>query len=209
MTLKVAARGIVPPFIVMDMMRAANRRAAQGQDVLHLEVGQPSGGAPATALEAGRKAMLSEPLGYTEALGNEALRHRLARLYRDRYGVDVAPERVVLTIGSSGAFLLAFLSAFAAGDRVGVAAPSYPAYRNILFALGIEPVLLAVDADSHFQTDVALLRRHGAGLDGLIVASPSNPTGSMLEPESLRAVAATANNRATTRSTLPSRATQG
>lgn len=189
MTLKVAARGIVPPFIVMDMMRAANRRAAQGQDVLHLEVGQPSGGAPAAALEAGRKAMLSEPLGYTEALGNEALRHRLARLYRDRYGVDVAPERVVLTIGSSGAFLLAFLSAFAAGDRVGVAAPSYPAYRNILFALGIEPVLLAVDADSHFQTDVALLRRHGAGLDGLIVASPSNPTGSMLEPESLRAVA--------------------
>src|ERR1700761_7127042 len=124
MTLKVARRGLVPPFIVMDVMRAANARQITHGDVLHLEVGQPSTGAPRKAIEAATAAMMREPLGYTLALGIDSLRERIARHYSDDYGISVSPERVVVATGSSGAFLLAFLTAFEAGDRVGVAAPS-------------------------------------------------------------------------------------
>jgi len=189
MSLKIAQRGIVPPFIVMDVMRAAARRAQTHGDVLHLEVGQPSSGAPRAALEAAKAAMDREPLGYTLALGIDPLRERIARHYSDDYGISVSPERVVVTTGSSGAFLLAFLTAFAAGDRVGVAAPSYPAYRNILTALGVEPVLIPVGPASHFQTTLPVLQQAAKGLDGLILASPSNPTGSMLDKPALHAVA--------------------
>jgi aspartate/methionine/tyrosine aminotransferase len=189
MTLKIAKRGVVPPFIVMDVMRAAARRAETHGDVLHLEVGQPSSGAPKGAIEAAKKAMDREPLGYTLALGIDPLRDRIARHYSDDYGIKVSADRVVVTTGSSGAFLLAFLTAFEAGDRVGVAAPSYPAYRNILTALGVEPVLIPVGPESHFQTTLPVLREKARGLDGLILASPSNPTGSMLEKPALHAVA--------------------
>jgi len=189
MALKIAGRGIVPPFIVMDVMREANRRQKEGVDVLHLEVGQPSTGAPAGAVEVARKLLGQDPLGYALAMGNDALRERLALHYRESYGVSVPAERIIITTGSSGAFLLAFLTAFEAGDRVGVAAPSYPAYRNILAALGVEPVLLPVGPASHFQTDLAVLKQKGEGLDGLILASPSNPTGSMLGGNALHAVA--------------------
>ena len=189
MSLKIARRGVVPPFIVMDVMRAAAKRAETHGDVLHLEVGQPSSGAPRGAIEAAKRAMDREPLGYTLALGIDPLRERIARHYSEDYGIKVSPERVVVTTGSSGAFLLAFLTAFEAGDRVGVAAPSYPAYRNILTALGVEPVLIPVGPDSHFQTGMAVLEKKARGLDGLILASPSNPTGSMLEQPALHAVA--------------------
>jgi aspartate/methionine/tyrosine aminotransferase len=189
MSLKIARRGIVPPFIVMDVMRAAQARQVSHGDVLHLEVGQPSTGAPRAAIEAAKAAMDREPLGYTLALGIDPLRERIARHYREDYGISVSPERVVVTTGSSGAFLLAFLTAFEAGDRVGVAAPSYPAYRNILTALGVEPVLIPVGAASHYQTTLAVLRAHAKGLDGLILASPSNPTGSMLDQAALHQVA--------------------
>lgn len=189
MTLKIAKRGVVPPFIVMDVMRAAAKRAETHGDVLHLEVGQPSSGAPKGAIEAAKRAMDREPLGYTLALGIDPLRERIAKHYSDDYGIKVSPERVVVTTGSSGAFLLAFLTAFEAGDRVGVAAPSYPAYRNILTALGVEPVLIPVGPESHFQTTLAVLKEKARGLDGLILASPSNPTGSMLESPALQAVA--------------------
>jgi len=189
MTLKIARRGIVPPFIVMDVMRAASARQTSHGDVLHLEVGQPSTGAPRGAIEAAKRAMDRDPLGYTLALGIDPLRERIARHYKDDYGISVSPDRVVVTTGSSGAFLLAFLTAFEAGDRVGVAAPSYPAYRNILTALGVEPVLIPVGPDSHFQTTRTVLEEKARGLDGLIVASPSNPTGSMLEKPALHAVA--------------------
>ena len=189
MTLKIAKRGVVPPFIVMDVMRAAAKRAETHGDVLHLEVGQPSSGAPKGAIEAAKQAMDREPLGYTLALGIDPLRERIARHYSDDYGIKVSAERVVVTTGSSGAFLLAFLTAFEAGDRVGVAAPSYPAYRNILTALGVEPVLIPVGPESHFQTTLAVLEEKAKGLDGLILASPSNPTGSMLEQPALHAVA--------------------
>ena len=189
MTLKAARRGQIPPFIVMDVMQAAAEREAAGDDVLHLEVGQPSTPAPAGVIAAARRALTEDVLGYTLALGVPALRWRIARHYRDTYGAAVPEERVVVTPGSSGGFLLAFLAAFEAGDRVAMVAPGYPAYRNILTALGVEPVVLPAGPETRFQPTVDLLeayrRTGGAPLDGLIVASPSNPTGTMLAPAEL------------------------
>ncbi|CCQ72400.1 pyridoxal phosphate-dependent aminotransferase [Magnetospira sp. QH-2] len=180
MALKVASRATVPPFIVMDVMRAANAREMAGKDVLHLEVGQPGSGAPAAVREAARRALDEQRLGYTDALGLPALRQAIAKHYQDDYGQAVDAERVVVTTGSSGAFVLSFLSCFDAGDRVAQAAPGYPAYRNILSALGVEAVDIPVGPDSHFQPTPALLDQVD-NLDGLILASPGNPTGSMID----------------------------
>ncbi|HKW53322.1 MAG TPA: aminotransferase class I/II-fold pyridoxal phosphate-dependent enzyme [Stellaceae bacterium] len=188
MTLKIARRGLVPPFIAMDVLRAANERAAAGDDVLHLEVGQPSTPAPAAVLAAARAALDGETLGYTDALGLPALREAIAAHYRERYGVALDPSRVVVTTGSSGAFLLAFLAAFEPGDRVALAAPSYPAYRNILTALDLVPVELTAGPEHRYQAALDLLRAQGQGVDGLIVASPANPTGTMLAPDELAAI---------------------
>jgi aspartate/methionine/tyrosine aminotransferase len=184
MALKVARRGHIPPFIVMDVLRAANERAARGEDVLHLEVGQPATGAPSGAVAAAAAALHGQTLGYTESLGLPGLRERISRHYREAYGVDVPAARIVVTTGSSGGFVLAFLAAFDAGDRVALAAPGYPAYRNILQALGIEPVVLDAPLSDRFQPTVDLLERAGR-LDGLIVASPANPTGTMIAPQVL------------------------
>ena len=180
MAFKVAGRGAIAPFIVMDVMRAANERAAAGGDVIHLEVGQPSGQAPERVRAAAKAALDSHGIGYTDALGLPELRQRIAGHYRHAYGVAVAPEQVAVTTGSSGAFLLAFLAAFDAGDRVAVAAPGYPAYRNILEALGVECVAVPVGPASRWQLNVEVLSKVGGKLDGVVVASPSNPTGSML-----------------------------
>jgi len=189
MALKIARRGNVPPFIVMDVMTAADARAAAGHAVYHLEVGQPSTPAPRGVIESARRALDGDKLGYTLALGQMALRQRIQRHYRDWYGVDIDPARIVVTIGSSGGFLLTFLAAFDAGDRVALAAPGYPAYRNILGALGCEPVLLPVGDNTRFQPTAAMLddhlRRTGERIDGLIVASPSNPTGTMLDRQAM------------------------
>ncbi len=190
MALKVAQRGLIPPFIAMEVMRFANERAARGDDVLHLEVGQPGTGAPRAVIEAANAALQSETLGYTEALGLPTLRRRIARHYQERYGVDVDPARVVVTTGSSGAFLLSFLAAFEAGDRVALADPGYPAYRNILLALGVRPVTFATGMETRFQPTVELLEQADGPLDGLIIASPSNPAGTMLNEAELRALAA-------------------
>ena len=189
MTLKVSRRGSIPPFIVMDVMRAAAERAKAGGDVLHLEVGQPSTGAPARVIEAARAALGADTLGYTDALGLPHLREAIARHYRDWYGVAVDPARIVVTTGSSGAFLLAFLAAFEPGDRVALAAPSYPAYRNILRAVGVIPVELPAGPEHRYQAVPALLDRLPPGIDGLIVASPANPTGAMLTPDEVGEVA--------------------
>ncbi len=188
MTLKIARRGKVPPFIVMDVMRAADEREAGGGDVLHLEVGQPGTAAPLKVLEAAARALSSDRLGYTLALGMEELRNRISRHYLDYYGVGVDPARVAVTTGSSGAFVLAFLSAFEAGDRVALASPGYPAYRNILKALGVEVVSLEVGPKTNFQPDPGILDAVSGPIDGLIVASPSNPTGTMLGPGSMEAI---------------------
>lgn len=189
MTIKVARRGAVDPFIVMDVMRAANERAASGGDVIHLEVGQPSGQAPAGVLAAARTAIDSDPLGYTEAFGLPRLRSRIADHYRQSHGTVVAPERIAVTTGSSAGFLLAFLAAFEAGDRVAVAAPGYPAYRNILSALGVECVLVPVGPDSRWQLTAQVLDRVEGRLDGVVVASPSNPAGTMLAAHELAGLA--------------------
>jgi aspartate/methionine/tyrosine aminotransferase len=188
--LKVSRRGVVPPFIVMEVMRAANARQAAGGDVLHLEVGQPSTSAPAGVIAAAKAALSSDVIGYTEALGIPPLRQRIARHYREIYDVAVDPGRVVVTAGSSGAFLLAFLAAFDVGDRVALAAPGYPAYRNILSALGVEPVSLPAGSATRFQPTPELLDQVAGPLHGLIVASPANPTGTMLDrPEMARLAA--------------------
>ncbi len=188
MALKVSRRGAVPPFIVMDVLRAANERAQEGADIVHLEVGQPGTPAPRGVIEAAKAALEGDRLGYTEALGLPPLRQRIADHYQTMYGVEIAPERVVVTTGSSGGFVLAFLAAFDVGDRVALADPSYPAYRNILLALGVEPVCLPSGPETRFQPTVELLEAAGGKLDGLIVASPSNPSGTMLGEDELSAL---------------------
>ncbi|SMF67255.1 Aspartate/methionine/tyrosine aminotransferase [Tistlia consotensis] len=182
MALKVGTRGRIASFIVMDVLRAANERQAAGAEVLHLEIGQPGTPAPAAVRAAAKRAIDEEPIGYTDAFGLPALRGRIARHYAERYGVEVDPARVAVTPGSSGGFLLAFLAAFDPGDRVALAAPGYPAYRNILTALDLEPVLLGTGPAERYQPTPELLERaqRERPLAGVIVASPSNPTGTML-----------------------------
>jgi aspartate/methionine/tyrosine aminotransferase len=191
MALKIARRAGISPFIAMDVLRAANARdhaaVSAAERSVHLEVGQPGTQAPRQVREAAKAALDTDRLGYTDALGVPALRERIARHYRDMYGLGVPAERIVVTTGSSGAFLLAFLAAFDHGDRVALADPGYPAYRNILKALGIEVVGLPADVRSRFQPTPALLERAG-DIEGLIVASPANPTGSMMSPDELAAV---------------------
>lgn len=181
MSLKVSQRGAVDPFIVMEVMGAAAAHAATGAEVFHLEVGQPATAAPRGVLDAARRALESDLIGYTDSLGVPELRNALVGHYRDFYNLDVPVERIVITTGSSGGFLLAFLAAFDAGDRVALAAPGYPAYRSILSALDIEPVLLETGAEDRFQPTPERLERLEGPLHGLIVASPSNPAGTVLD----------------------------
>jgi aspartate/methionine/tyrosine aminotransferase len=190
MALKVSNRGRIAPFIVMDVMAQANARAAAGHDVIHLEVGQPSTGAPAAVLAAAGERLGTDRLGYTDAFGLPELRRRIAEHYLARYGVNIDPARIAVTTGSSGAFVLGFLAAFDKGDRVAFAAPGYPGYRNILSALDIQPVALKGARESGFQPTVALLDALETPPDGLIIASPANPTGSMLDVEALEELAA-------------------
>jgi aspartate/methionine/tyrosine aminotransferase len=186
MTLKIAKRAAVPPFIVMDVLRAANEQAAAGEAVFHLELGQPGTSAPKPIRDAANRALDEDVLGYTDAFGLPLLRQKIADHYSHQYGVQVDPGRVVVTTGSSGAFVLAFLGAFEAGDRVALASPGYPCYRNILRALGVEPVLLLTGPDTNFQPSPEALDRVEGKLDGLIVASPSNPTGTIIHSDKFK-----------------------
>ena len=188
MTLKLAQRGRIAPFIVMDVMRAANERPPGGDAVIHLEVGQPSTPAPKGVLAAARAALEYDLLGYTDTLGLPQLRSAIAGHYRAAYGIAVDPGRIVVTTGSSAGFILGFLAAFDPGDRVALAAPGYPAYRNILTALGLVPVELAMGPEDRYRVSLDLLRR-GEGVAGFIIASPANPTGTMLAPDELAAIA--------------------
>jgi aspartate/methionine/tyrosine aminotransferase len=194
MPLKIGRGAAAPPFLVMDVIAAANARAAAlppGQPgVIRMEVGQPGTGAPRGALEAAMRALQGgAPLGYTEAFGLPSLRARIGRHYRERYGVDVDVERIAVTVGASGAFPLAFLAAFDPGDRVAMAAPFYPPYANILSALGIRPLLLPCDAATRWQPTLAMLEALDPPPAGLIVASPCNPAGTMLSPAALAGIA--------------------
>lgn len=182
-----SSRGGVPPFMVMDVMAAAARIEAAGGHVVHMEVGQPANPAPRTAIAAARAALEHGRIEYTSALGIPSLRARITRYYRETHGCDVDPERIVVTTGSSGGFILAFLAMFEPGDRVAVAIPGYPPYRHILTALGCEPVLIETHADSrHALTPEALLAAHRqTPLKGVLVASPANPTGTMMSRDAL------------------------
>jgi aspartate/methionine/tyrosine aminotransferase len=180
-----SSRSDVDPFIVMDVMEAARAEEAKGRSVIHMEVGQPGTPAPRAARAALATAMETVPLGYTVALGLPALRSRIARLYGEWYGVDLDPSRVVVTGGSSAAFILAFTTLFDAGDRVAIAEPGYPSYRNILKALDIVPVGLPTRMEDRFQPVPSDL---DPSLAGLLVASPANPTGSMLGRDALSAL---------------------
>lgn len=190
--MKVAARSQVPPFAVMEVIAAANARRAAGADVLNLCAGEPSGGAPAAVREAAAAALAGGSLGYTEALGMPALRAEIAAHYRRWYGVEVDPGSVAVTTGASGGFVLAFLTAFDVGDRVAVVRPGYPAYRNLITALGCEVVDVPCGPEVRFQPTVGLLDAlvADAPIDGLVLAGPANPTGTLVEPAALAAIAA-------------------
>ncbi len=189
-----SGRSDVPPFMVMDVMAAAARIEAAGGHVIHMEVGQPAASAPKTAILAAHAALDSGRIDYTAALGTPSLRERIARHYRDSYGFAVDPGRIVVTTGSSAAFILAFLAMFEPGDRVGVTVPGYPPYRHILTALGCEPVLIETSSETrHALTGEALLAAHRkAPLKGVLVASPANPTGTMMPRDALSSLIAAA-----------------
>jgi len=186
-----SARGQVAPFLAMDVFREAQQLAAAGRRILHLEVGQPGTMAPALAREAARRALDEDRLGYTDALGRDGLRIRLAQHYRETYGLDIAPNRFVITTGSSGGFILAFTALFSAGEGMGVAVPTYPAYRNLLQALNVEAISLEASHADRYQPTPDLIRaakkNHG-NLTGIMIASPANPTGSMLDRAAMAAV---------------------
>jgi aspartate/methionine/tyrosine aminotransferase len=187
-------RSEVPPFMVMDVMAAAARIEEAGGHVIHMEVGQPAAPAPRTAIAAAHAALDRSRIDYTSALGIPSLRERIARHYRDAYGCAVDAERVVVTTGSSGAFILAFLAMFEPGDRVAVTVPGYPPYRHILTALGCEPVLIETSHETrHALTGEALLAAHRkTPLKGVLVGSPANPTGTMMSKEALSRLLAAA-----------------
>ncbi|QFT80637.1 Aspartate aminotransferase [Roseovarius sp. THAF27] len=181
-----STRSEVDPFIVMDVMEAARRAEADGRHIIHMEVGQPGTPAPEGARAALARAMQDDPMGYTVALGLPALRARIARLYGEWYGIDLSPERVVITPGSSGAFILAFTALFDTGARVGIGAPGYPSYRQILKALDLCPVDIETTPGHRYQPVPGDVAAHK--LDGLLVASPANPTGTMLDRDALAAL---------------------
>ncbi|HVY16876.1 MAG TPA: aminotransferase class I/II-fold pyridoxal phosphate-dependent enzyme [Rhodopila sp.] len=195
MTLKVGKGALAPPFMVMDVIAAANQRQASlpasAPHVIRMEVGQPGTGAPAGAVAAVQSALRSgHPLGYTEAFGLPSLRRKISAHAKDWYGLDTGQERIAVTVGASGGFTLAFLAAFDPGDRIALAAPFYPPYVNILTALGMTPVVLPTGIETRFQPTVEMLERLAPRPDGLIVASPCNPAGTMLHRDELQALAA-------------------
>jgi aspartate/methionine/tyrosine aminotransferase len=185
--LQPSARSGVPPFMVMDVMAAAARLEAQGRRIVHMEVGQPAAGAPASSIAAVRAALAAGPHGYTEALGMPSLRRRIAQAYSQWHDIALDAERVVVTTGSSAGFMLAFLAAFEPGDRVAVSVPGYPPYRHILSALGCEPVLVETNAATRWAMTGEMLMAHHRTLPlkGVVIGSPANPTGTMMTAAAL------------------------
>ncbi|WP_120505067.1 pyridoxal phosphate-dependent aminotransferase [Sulfitobacter mediterraneus] len=184
--MRISTRSAVDPFIVMDVMQAASAAEAAGRHIIHMEVGQPGTGAPKGATAALAKAMDEGPLGYTVALGLPALRARIAQMYGEWYNVDLDPSRVVITPGSSGGFILAFTALFDTHDKVGIGAPGYPSYRQILRALDLDPIDLPAQLENRYQPVPADFA--DMDLAGLLVASPANPTGTMLDRPAMGAL---------------------
>jgi aspartate/methionine/tyrosine aminotransferase len=190
----VALRAQIPPFYVMDVWLAAAERQRTHGDLVNLSAGQPSAGAPAPVRAAAAAALESNQLGYTVALGIPELRAAIAGSYRQRHGLSVSPDDVVATTGSSGGFLLAFLACFDVGDRVAVSSPGYPCYRNILSALGCEVVEIPCGPDTRFQPTAQMLAELDPPVRGVVVASPANPTGTVIPPVELAAIASWCEN---------------
>ena len=188
-SMKKSNRGNVDPFIVMDVMENARKAEEQGEDIIHMEVGQPGTAVPKIAQDKLIEKMKNDSLGYTVALGLPELRLRIARLYRDWYKIDIDPNRVVVTSGSSGGFILSFASLFDAKQRIGIGSPGYPSYRQILKAQDLEPVLIETSIENRFQPIAEDLKNRN--LSGVLIASPANPTGSMLNFESMEALITT------------------
>ncbi len=195
--LPVSSRSAIEAFIVMDVMREANARQTQGQDIIHMEVGQPGTPAPLAAREAAKRAIDAQALGYTDALGLPALRERIARHYLDFYGVAIESAQVVITTGSSAGFILAFLALLEPGDGIALPVPGYPCYRQIAKVLGLNPVFMPAGSESGFKVtpkalDHALSKQAARAV---VLASPANPTGAMLSPRELQALAGIADAR--------------
>lgn len=189
MSNRVAQRAGIAPFYVMDVWLAAAERQRSHGDLVNLSAGQPSAQAPAPIRAAAADALANHNLGYTVSLGIPELREAIAESYPQRYGITVAPEDVVVTTGSTNGFLLAFLACFDVGDRVAVPSPGYPCYRNILSALGCEVVEIPCGPETRFQPTVEMLAAIAPPVTGLVLASPANPTGTVIPPEDLAAIA--------------------
>ncbi|WP_421929873.1 pyridoxal phosphate-dependent aminotransferase [Neoaquamicrobium sediminum] len=188
MVVAISRRSEVEPFHAMDVLAEANRLRAQGHPVVSLAVGQPSDPAPAVVRQAAADAIAAGTIGYTDSLGLPALREAIAAHYADHYGIEVPAARIAVTTGSSAGFNLAFLAMFDPGDRVAITAPGYPAYRNVLTALGLEVVEIRLDGEGALTAD-HLERAHRAKpLKGVLFASPANPTGAVIPPETLRGI---------------------
>ena len=180
MSIKASMRGRIPPFVVMDVMHRAAELEQDGRKIIHLEVGQPSTGIPTSVMASLKRMIDHDPLGYTVANGIPELRERISIHYRHTYKVDVPLEQIFVTTGSSAGFQLALLAAFDVGDRIAIACPGYPAYRHIISSLGLEPVLITVGQESRYQPSVEILEKCSEKIDGLVIASPSNPTGTII-----------------------------
>lgn len=192
MVVSLSRRGDVEPFHAMDVLAGANKLRAEGVSVISMAVGQPSDPAPAIVREAAAAALKSGRIGYTDALGLAGLRRAIADHYRDHYQIEVTPERIAVTTGSSAAFNLAFLAMFDAGDRVAIAAPGYPAYRNIMAALGIEVIEIELEGAAYLHAEHLVSAHAEKPLKGVLFASPANPTGAVIPVEALKALVETA-----------------
>ena len=179
-------RGNVDPFIVMDVMENARKAEEKGEDIVHMEVGQPGTPAPIEAQRQLIEKMKNDSMGYTVALGIPELRKRISQLYGDWYNLDLNPDRIIITSGSSAGFILSFSSLFDAKDRVGICSPGYPSYRQILKAQDLETVLIETKFENNFQPFASDLK--GLNLSGVLIASPANPTGSMLNYNQLESL---------------------
>jgi len=195
--MKPSKRADISPFLVMDLLDKANAYQESGRDIVHLEAGQPGTPAPLPVRQAAKSAIDADLIGYTEALGRPPLRRRISDYYKRVYDVEVAPERIVITTGSSAGFVLAFLSLFDTGATVAMGAPYYPAYPNILKGLGYEPVIIDTGPETGFQITSEHLDSLTERPDGLLVASPANPTGSMIPPDRLQALISSCAQRGT------------
>jgi aspartate/methionine/tyrosine aminotransferase len=177
----------------MDVLSAARRLEAQGRSIIHMEIGEPSFPAPHAARAAAADALKGGLIGYTQALGIPSLRRRIARHYRDAYGLELPPDRIAVTIGSSAGFVLAFLALFNPGERVAISAPGYPPYKTMLTAFGLEPVEIETGPDTRWALNAAAIEAAHAQkpLAGVLVMSPANPSGTIIAPEALREIAGT------------------